>query len=129
VLHLGWRSAGRYASDVSSTSPSTDARGTALVAATVLSSVSAGALAVLWAVLWLPVLLSGAGTALFLWPLVLVLAVGPWCGAVTALVLGAVAHRQGSSPAAATFVVVASALLVVAAPVALWFGLPTSSSA
>ncbi|WIB14852.1 MULTISPECIES: hypothetical protein [unclassified Curtobacterium] len=101
------------------------ARGTTLVVATVLTSVSAGALLVLWAALWLPVLLRGADTALFLWPLVVVLAVGPWCGSVAALVLAAVALGGRRAPTAATAVLLASALVVVVAPVALWFGAPT----
>jgi hypothetical protein len=100
----------------------TGARGTALVVATVLTSVSAGAFLVLWAVLWLPVLLRGAETTLFLWPLIVVLAVGPWCGSVAALVLATVARCRGQTPTAATAVLLASALLVVVAPVALWFG-------
>jgi hypothetical protein len=98
---------------------------TPLVVATVLCSVSGASFVALWATLWLPVLLTGAGTSLFLWPLVMLLAVGPWSGAAAGLVLGAVAHRQGCSPTAATWVVATSALLVVAVPVALWFGLPT----
>ncbi|GAA1492189.1 hypothetical protein [Curtobacterium herbarum] len=94
-----------------------------LVVATALLASATGVLLVLWLVMWLPVLLSGAATSLFAWPLVLVLAVAPWCAVIAALVLGLVA-RSEQPTASADAVIGISVILVLVVPAALWFGVP-----
>ncbi|RUQ02861.1 hypothetical protein [Curtobacterium sp. HSID17257] len=98
--------------------PSTDAR---YEVARALLVGSATAFAVLWAVLWLPVLVTGSQGSLFLYPLVLLLAVGPWGTTWTALVLAA-RSRNARDDRRASAVTGISAILLVLAPVLLWFG-------
>ena len=94
-----------------------------LVVATALLSSAAGVLLILWLVMWLPVLATGTGASLVLWPVVLVLALGPWCAVVASLVLGLVA-RSGWPTASTDAVIGISAILVLVVPAALWFGVP-----
>ncbi|MCT9620580.1 MULTISPECIES: hypothetical protein [unclassified Curtobacterium] len=99
-----------------------------LVVAGAILSMSGTALALLWSVMWVPVLVTGTGASLFLWPLVLALSLLPWGGVVVALVLGVVARRRAEARGS-TAVVVASAVLSGLAPIALWFGGPFSAVA
>ncbi|MDP4334983.1 hypothetical protein Q7F20_16535 [Curtobacterium sp. A7_M15] len=94
-----------------------------LVVAVALLCMSGTALALLWSVMWVPVLVTGTGASLFLWPLVLAASLLPWCGVVAALVLGGVALRHGERRGP-TAVVTTSAVVSVLAPIALWFGGP-----
>jgi len=99
-----------------------------LVVAVAILSMSGTALALLWSVMWVPVLVTGTGASLFLWPLVLALSLLPWGGVVVALVLGVVARRRAETRGS-TAVVVTSAVLSGLAPIALWFGGPFSAVA
>jgi hypothetical protein len=90
-------------------------------AARLLLVCSAVGFAILWSVLWTPALLTGSQGILLLYPVVFLLAVGPWAGAWTALALASRSRRDGSDsrrePVAAM-----SAVLLALGPVLLWFG-------
>lgn len=91
------------------------------IAALVLLICSAAGFVILWAIMWLPVLLTGSEGSLFLYPIVFLLAVGPWVGAWTALALAA-RSRKGASAKRRGVVAAASAILLALGPVLLWFG-------
>jgi hypothetical protein len=82
---------------------------------------SAVAFVILWSSLWVPVLLTGAQGSLFLFPVVFLLAVAPWGGACTALVLAARSRNEGCD-SHSEVVVALSALLLALGPILLWFG-------
>jgi hypothetical protein len=90
-------------------------------AALVLLICSASGFAVLWATLWLPVLLTGGQGSLFLYPVVFLLAVGPWLGGWAALVMAARSRKEGGGRRSEA-VSAASAITLVLGPVLLWFG-------
>lgn len=91
------------------------------IAALVLLICSATGFAILWAIMWVPVLLTSGAGSLFLYPIVFLLAVGPWGGAWTALVL---ATRSRKRPGAVHSEKVAalSAILLALGPILLGFG-------
>ncbi|QCR43398.1 hypothetical protein C1N91_07415 [Curtobacterium sp. SGAir0471] len=99
-------------------SPSTDTR---LGVARALLVGSALSFAVLWAVLWLPVLLTGSQGSLFLYPVVLLLAVAPYAATWVALVLADRA-RRARADGRRSAVPALCAVLLVLAPLLLWFG-------
>lgn len=82
---------------------------------------SAAGFAVLWAIMWLPVLLAGSEGSLFLYPIVFLLAVGPWGGAWAALALAERSRKQASAKRSGV-IAAASAILLALGPVLLWFG-------
>lgn len=90
-------------------------------AARVLLICSAAGFAVLWAILWLPVLLTGGQGSLLLYPVVFLLATGPWAGVCVALVLAGRARKVGVGRHSGT-VAALSAVLLALGPVLLWFG-------
>jgi hypothetical protein len=90
-------------------------------AARVLLVCSATGFAILWAALWVPVLLTGGEGSLFLYPIVFLLAVGPWAGAWTALALACSSLKAGGSRRN-ELVAAFSAILLALGPVLLWFG-------
>ncbi|TPG03963.1 hypothetical protein [Curtobacterium flaccumfaciens] len=91
------------------------------VVALVLLSISTVLLLGLQLALWLPTYLGGSGAQIFLYPLIMLGAVGPWVASAAALIVAIVA-RVRTPTRLATILVVWSALVVVAAPVALLFG-------
>lgn len=90
-------------------------------AALVLLICSATSFAILWAVMWVPVPLTGSEGSLFLYPIIFLLAVGPWIGAWTALALAARSRKEPGAKRSEV-VVAASAVLLALGPVLLWFG-------
>ena len=91
------------------------------IAALVLLICSATGFAILWAIMWVPVLLTGGAGSLFLYPIVFLLAVGPWGGAWTALVLATRSRNQAVATRSET-VAALSAILLALGPILLWFG-------
>lgn len=97
-------------------------RGSTLrVVALVLLSISTVLLVGLQLALWLPTYLGASGSQIFLYPLIMLGAVGPWLASAAALILAIVARVKAHTRLATTLVVW-SALVVVVAPVALLFG-------
>lgn len=90
-------------------------------AALLLLICSAAGFAILWAIMWLPVLLTDSEGTLFLYPIVFLLAVGPWGGTWTALALAARSRKEAGAKRSEA-VTAASAVLLVLGPVLLWFG-------
>ncbi|WP_139200627.1 hypothetical protein [Curtobacterium sp. MMLR14_010] len=90
-------------------------------AARVLLVCSAAGFAILWVTLWVPVLLTGSEGSLFLYPIVFLLAAGPWAGAWTALALAGSSLKAGGS-SRNELVLAFSAILLALGPVLLWFG-------
>lgn len=91
------------------------------IAALVLLICSATGFVILWVVMWVPVLLTGGEGSLFLYPIVFLLAVGPWGGAWTALAL-ATRSRKGAGAIHSETVAALSSVLLALGPVLLWFG-------
>jgi hypothetical protein len=91
-------------------------------AARLLLVCSAAGLAILWSVLWTPVLLTGGQGGLLLYPVVFLLAVGPWAGAWTALALASRSRKDGGADSRGGPVAAMSAVLLALGPVLLWFG-------
>lgn len=75
----------------------------------------------LWAILWVPVLLTGGEGSLLLYPVVFLLAVVPFGGACSALVL-AIRSRDAGHGSRGDSVAGLSAVLLALGPVLLWFG-------
>lgn len=71
--------------------------------------------------LWLPTHVSGSGGQVFLYPLFILGAVGPWMASAAALFLAIVA-RVRRPARLATVLIAWSAIVVVVAPLALLFG-------
>lgn len=103
---------------VAGPSPSTDTRIGVALALLVGSALS---FAVLWAVLWLPVLLTDSQGSLFLYPLVVLLAIAPYGATWVALALAERA-RRARADGRGSAVPALCAVLLVLAPVLLWFG-------
>ena len=82
---------------------------------------SATSFAILWGAMWVPVLLTGSAGSLFLYPIVFLLAVGPWGAAWTALALAARSRKEAGAKRS-NAVAGASAVLLALGPVLLWFG-------
>lgn len=91
------------------------------IAALVLLICSATGFAILWAIMWLPVRPTSSEGSLFLYPIVFLLAVGPWGGAWTALAL-ATRSRKEAGARRSDAVTASSAILLALGPVLLWFG-------
>ncbi len=82
---------------------------------------SAVGFAMLWAILWVPVLLTGGEGSLLLYPVVFLLAVVPFGGACSALVLASRSRNAGDGIRSES-VAGLSAVLLALGPVLLWFG-------
>ncbi|MCE0459602.1 hypothetical protein [Curtobacterium flaccumfaciens] len=76
--------------------------------------------ALLWSILWAPVL-TGVQGSLLLYPVVFLLAMVPWGGACTALVLAGRSRNEGVD-SRSEVVVGLSAVLLALGPILLWFG-------
>jgi hypothetical protein len=91
-------------------------------AGVVVLGVAAALFAVLWLTMWLPHYVVGNDGWLFLYPIFLLLLVPILLLFLTAIVLGVIAAVRGPRRRAGVLTASGSALMLVASPVALWFG-------